>query len=115
MSDFKNKTAPNLLFFIGVIMMVIGGTMALSSSIKLAFFKDSPQHIITKESCRYEFKPLDEKEVERTEEEVERCFKEKKEVELFRFQNAKKQNVVEGLSSFFVGLILVLLFRRKKK
>ncbi len=119
MSDFKKhwvfQIVPVLLFFVGVIMMTVGGTITLSSSVKLALFEDSPRHIITKESCRYEFKPFDEKEVEKTETEIERCFKEKKMAERLRFRNNQKQNIVEGLSSLFIGLILTLFFRKKKK
>ncbi len=115
MSDLKKHWilgfAPLVLSFVGVIMMTVGGTIILSSAAKLALFETEPSRVITAEDCRYDYKL----EVKRTDDEIKSCLEEKRFVATLRFKNSEKQDIIEGLSALFVGLVLVLFFRKKKK
>jgi hypothetical protein len=129
MSDNKHwilKIVPALGFAAGIIMMAFGGTMVLASGAKLALFDNDPYSYITREQCDINYplpvdlsagKLIKEKDVttiQRSEDDIQRCLVEKRLEEKNRYQNGKKQNIVDGLSSLLVGGILVLAFRKKK-
>jgi Ca2+/Na+ antiporter len=112
---------PNLAFAAGIIMASVGAIMIVSSSLKLALFESEPYTIITEEECRYDYtKPitnpeLGQKEQERSPEEIAQCMQRRHNEELVRFQNTEKRDIVDGVSAFLVGAILMAIFRHKRK
>ena len=125
MTDTKHwilKIVPALAFAAGIIMMAIGGIMTISSSAKLVLFDSEPYNYITRDQCEFDYHSAKEfvenKEnseiTKKTESEIERCLAEKRLAEKKRYQDQRKQNIVDGVSSLIVGLVLVLSFRRRK-
>lgn len=133
MTDKKHwilKIVPALAFAAGIIMASIGGMMTLSSTAKLALFEQGPYSYISKDQCEYDYnrqpimieervsniatKPTNPKQYKRTPLEVKECLNEKRTEEKQRFQQDKKQDIVDGISALIVGLILIFAFRRKK-
>lgn len=120
MSDKKHwiiKIVPALAFVAGIIMSSVGGVMLLSSSAKLALFEHNSYDYVRSEDCRFDYRKKAEdgiSDYERTGSEISDCVKEKKIENKQRFQNSEKQDIVDGISILFVGLILVLLFRKQK-
>lgn len=127
MSDTKHwiiKIVPVLAFATGIIMSSIAGIMTLSSVSKLVLFDSDPYSYVTREDCRFDYNPKSmdiapseriEKPYERTEAEIEICFNEKKADEKNRFQQKQKQNLVDGISTLIVGMMLILAFRKRKE
>jgi len=125
MTDTKHwilKIVPALAFAAGIIMMAIGGIMTISSSAKLALFDSEPYNYITREQCEFDYSSqkefVENKEnsnlTKKTEEEIEVCLADKRLAEKKHYQDQKKQNIIDGISSLIVGLILVLSFRKRK-
>ncbi len=123
MSDKKHwitKLVPTLAFAAGIIISSVGGIMTINSALKLAFFDSEPYDIVSEEQCRYDYNQQIweegiQKSYERDIAEIEACLSERKSEELARFQNNQKHNMVEGISAFLVGGVLLLLFRPRKK
>jgi hypothetical protein len=134
MSETKHwivKIVPSLAFAAGIIMSSIGGIMTLSSGSKLLLFDHGPYGQVTREQCEFDYRgygpiPLSIEKVDvsdtkfintlprkRTEDEIIKCVNEKRREEKQRFQQDKKQNLVDGLSVLIVGLLLILFFRKK--
>ena len=119
MSDKKHwiiKIVPALAFAAGIIMASIGGMITVSSTAKLALFESDSYSYISKEQCEYDYKEINTNENARKKsiEEIEQCVMDRKAEEISRFQNTEKQDIVDGLSSLLVGLILILSFRKRK-
>ena len=127
MSDKKHwivKIVPALAFAAGIIMASIGGIMTLSSGAKLALFDAHPYNQISREQCEFDYsfhgipvmdkKTVDTTPKKRTEEEITRCIERRKIEEKQRFQQEKKQNLIDGLSTLIVGLLLIIFFRKKE-
>jgi hypothetical protein len=132
MSDKKHwilKIVPALAFAAGIIMASIGGIMVLSSGAKLALFDHGPYNQVTRQECKYnyDYRPvpliIEKQETgiindnlkERSEEEITKCVNERKAEEKNRFQQDKKQNLVDGFSALIIGLILVFAFRKREE
>jgi hypothetical protein len=120
MSDKKHwitKLVPALAFAAGIIIASVGGIMTISSSMKLAFFETGPYSIITEDQCRFDYnKPSSGNQLnyERSPIEIQQCMADRKQDEITRFQNDKKENIVDGVSSLIIGGVLLLAFRRRK-
>ncbi len=115
------RIVPALAFAAGIIMSSIGGVMTLSSTAKLALFENGPYSYVSKEQCMYDYndyiqveKTTETKPRKRTDEDINICMLEKRAEEKQRFQDEEKQDIVDGLSTLFVGLMLVLFFRKRK-
>jgi hypothetical protein len=134
MSETKHwilKIVPSLAFAAGIIMASIGGVITLSSSAKLLLFDHGPYGNVTMEQCEFDYSDfgpipvsiekdsvsgtslVNTQPKKRTEEEIIKCIEEKKNEEKQRFQQDKKQNLVDGLSVLIIGLLLILSFRKK--
>ncbi len=124
------KIVPALAFAAGIIMASIGGIMTLSSAAKLVLFDHGPYDQVTREQCEidYSYRPLplpldintpsrkvDTLPKKRTEEEITKCINNRKEEGKQRFQQDKKQGLVDGFSALIVGLILVFAFRKREE
>lgn len=120
MSDKKHwitKLVPTLAFAAGIIIASVGGIMTMSSSLKLAFFESHSYSYVRSDDCRYDYNNQTSKgdaPYERSASEMEKCMIEKKSEELARYQNEKKENIVDGVSALIVGGILLLVFKRRK-
>lgn len=124
MTDTKHwitKLVPSLAFAAGIIMASVGGIMITSSSIKLAFFETEPYSYYAPDECVYDYsrKPSEpsidtEKPYRLSPDEVISCKEEKEATAKKQFQNSKKENIIDGLSSLLVGAILIFAFRRRK-
>lgn len=137
MSEKKQKhwiirIVPAIAFAAGIIMASIGGITTLQAGAKLALFDHSPYNGITKEQCQYDYnrhpveldilsmetivgtKPIVDKPYKRTDEEINKCLTERRAEEKDRFQQDKKQDLVDGLSPLIVGLILIFAFRKRE-
>lgn len=120
MSDKKHwitKLVPALAFAAGIIIASVGGIITISSSMKLAFFETGPYSIVTEDQCRFDYNRTsaeDKLNYERTDTEIQKCMADRRQEEITRFQNDKKENIVEGVSFLLVGGVLLLAFRRRK-
>ncbi len=119
---------PIFAFAIGIAMASVGGIMTLNATAKMFLFESGPYAYISPNECLYDDFPAPinvaynvngdgakdiKKPRQRSEEEIEKCFAEKKNEEKIRFLNKEKQSVVDGLSALVVGLILIFIFKKK--
>lgn len=118
--DWITKIVPSLAFAAGIIMAAVGGSILISSSLKLSMFEAEPYALITQEECTYDYhspvmqdSPVNSPKV-RAEAEIQACLERRKQEERTRFQNSKKDNMVDGISVLVVGAILLLAFRKRK-
>lgn len=126
------KIVPSLAFAAGIIMASIGGIMTISSTAKLILFDHDSYDMVTRADCEfdYNYRPMpvpmvlnpkkkinevDSQPRKRTEDEIKKCLDDRKKEMKDRFQQKKKQNLVDGISVLFVGLILIVSFRSKRK
>jgi hypothetical protein len=116
--DWVTRVVPSLAFTAGIIMAAIGGIMLISSSLKLTMFDAEPYTIITEEECKYDYTVVsaapDNGPKTRTPEEMQTCLLRRETEERERFQNSKKENIIDGISALLVGGILILAFRKRK-
>jgi len=126
------KIVPALAFAAGIIMASIGGMITLASTVKLALFDHDSYSYVSREQCVYDYNDyipvealIDPSRIEtkanfyknsskRTEVEIEKCLTDKRLEEKQRFQETKKQDIVDGLASLIIGLILILGFRKRR-
>lgn len=124
------RIVPAIAFAAGIIMASIGGIITLQAGAKLALFDHGPYNRITREQCQYDYNnydydlnPLIYKDKEkmvntqarkRTEAEIQKCLTEKNAAEKERFQEDKKQNLVDGISALIVGFILIFAFKKRE-
>lgn len=126
------KIVPALAFAAGIIMASIGGMITLASTAKLILFEHDSYSYVSREQCLYNYNDylpvedvfnssyvksktsLDKNPRKRTEGEIEKCLVDKRLEEKQRFQETKKQDIVDGLASLIIGLILILGFRKRK-
>jgi hypothetical protein len=116
--DWVTRVVPSLAFTAGIIMAAIGGIMLISSSLKLSMFDAEPYTVITEEECKYDYTAVsvtpESGPKMRTPEEIQSCLLRREQEELERFQNSKKENIIDGISALLVGGILILAFRKRK-
>ena len=116
--DWVTRVVPSLAFTAGIIMAAIGGIMLISSSLKLSMFDAEPYTVITEEECKYDYTAVSATPESgpkmRTPEEIQSCLLRREQEELERFQNSKKENIIDGISALLVGGILILAFRKRK-
>ncbi len=117
------------IFLIGVALASIGGTIVLSTSLKLALFPQPTGYADYEEMCvnrlthsvivtplapgekivdRKEEKEIDEKE-------VERCVEKMREQSTQRYRERKFQTLIDGISILIVGLILLTTFSKRSR
>lgn len=118
------KIVPVLSFAAGVIMSAVGGVTIISSTAKLILFEQGPNTYINREDCRLDYSvqtlvKVDEVNVQqprvRTEEEIDACLAQRNEQESRLFKNNEKQDIIDGLASLIVGLLLIFFFRKSFK
>lgn len=121
MSDKKHwitKLVPVLAFAAGIIIASVGGIMTISSSLKLAFFDSHSYDLSANRQCQHDiiydkYTISDEGKSLYTQEQKNQCI-EREAIEIKnRFQNDKKENIVDGVSALIVGGILLLAFRKR--
>ena len=117
---------PVFAFTVGIVMASVGGIMSLNATAKMFLFESGPYGYISPNECRYDnfiapvpvaydIKNIDgiKNPKQRSEEEIKKCLTERKNEEKIRFLNKEKQSLVDGLSALIVGLILILVFKKK--
>ncbi len=109
---------PTLTFAAGVIIASIGGIMTISSSLKLAFFDSDPNSYVSMEMCRHDYSravPEFNPPYERSEQEIQECLQKQEWEELERFQKRQTSSLIDGVSALFIGLILLLVFKKRSE
>lgn len=126
MSDNKRLAwLPELIQFggavTGIILTAVGGVMLLNATMKLYVFdfQSESYQIVSDEECRYDhnrsIKKADINEpYQRTVEEIEQCKETRKEENRMRFEQNKKENMVDGLAMLLVGIPFWIIFRKRK-
>lgn len=110
----------------GIILTAVGSVMLLNSVLKLYVLQfDTPRYGEDfKMSCQYEplpklnrrdANPELEDSVLRTEESLAACVTEKKQNAKEQYQRDKKEDMVSGISSLFVGIFFWVWFGRRRK
>lgn len=97
--------------------------MLLNAAMKLYVFnfQSESYQIVTTEECRYDHsKPMavedsNNRSYERTPEEIEQCKEERKAENSLRFEQRKKEGMVDGLAMLLVGIPFWYIFRKKKE
>lgn len=112
MKDFFKKFVPTAGFFIGIILVAIGATMFIGSTLKLAFVDSlsTPDH----NPCIDSLYVVNKEEVNvRTEEEELECIEKYNTEERKRFIKRQHVSMIDGVAFLLVGAFFWIYFKKR--
>lgn len=110
--EFLKKIVPTIGLLVGIVFVAVGGTMLLSSGLKLAFSHPVPYDPAM--SCEYRYSPDTEANIKQTPEEIDACIERVTTEEESRFVQDKINTMIDGAAFLIVGAFFWIMFRKRE-